>query len=70
MADETVDKLEDLRKKYHKLLTLAAKLRHHQIRHYKYKTSVDFDKSVYYGRQVDHFLNKEISQSEKQELFK
>jgi len=62
-----------IEEKYQRLFRLAAKLRHHQARHYKYKTSVDFDKALYYGRQIDHFLKKELKdvpESLKQELFK
>jgi hypothetical protein len=73
MSDIIVDKMVDLDKKYKKLFELTAKYRHHQIRNLKYKTSVDFDKAVYYGRQIDHFLKeelKEIPKSEQQELFK
>ncbi|SEV88588.1 hypothetical protein SAMN05428988_0122 [Chitinophaga sp. YR573] len=73
MSDITVDKLQDLEKKYKKIFELSAKLRHHQIRHIKFKTSVDFDKGVYYARQLDHFIKeelKEIPKSEQQELFK
>ena len=48
-------------------------MRHHQIRYFKYKTSIDLDKARYYERQVDRILKdelKEVPKSEQQELFK
>lgn len=53
-----------IEKKYNRLLELIVKVRHHQIRWFKFKTSVDLDKARYYERLLDKQLKEEIKQNE------
>jgi hypothetical protein len=58
-------------KKYNRLYQLTWKVRHHQIRWFKFKTSVDLDKARDYERQLDKLLKEEEKQkiSQQKELF-
>lgn len=58
-------------KKYNKLLGLAIRLREHQNKFRKHWTSIDREKSAYYGHQLDSFLKKEKEyiNSQQGELF-
>lgn len=58
-------------KKYDRLFQAIRNVRHHQIRYYRFKTSVDLDKAKYYERQLDKLLKEEEKQkaSQQQQLF-
>lgn len=62
---------EYLQKRFDQLMRIAQHVRHHQIRYFKYHTSVDLDKARYYEKQMDKILKEENDKktSQQKEIF-
>lgn len=67
MSDLTVDKLQQLQKRYDKLLDLARKTRGLQKEYFKYRASSDLEKAKHWEKQLDSFIKDELKSKDSQQ---
>lgn len=67
MSDATIDKLQELQKKFDRLLDLARKTRGLQKEYFKYRASSDLEKAKHWEKALDQYIKDELKSKESQQ---